>query len=57
MMSFTTLFLDLSEETLDALTKTLFDSADADQSGAISFEELRDELMKHPGVIENLTIR
>lgn len=56
-MSFTTLFLDLSEETLDALTKTLFDSADADQSGAISFEELRDELMKHPGVIENLTIR
>ncbi|XP_063687525.1 NADPH oxidase 5-like isoform X2 [Bolinopsis microptera] len=48
--------LELSEETLDELTQTLFESADADQSGSITFEELHDELLKHPGVIENLTI-
>ena len=28
-----------------------------DKSGTISFEELKAELEKHPGVIENLTIR
>ena len=49
--------LELSEETLDELTNTLFESADVDQSGSITFEELHDELLKHPGVIENLTIR
>ena len=49
--------LELSEETLDELTQTLFESADVDQSGSITFEELHDELLKHPGVIENLTIR
>ena len=48
---------ELSEETLEELTKTLFESADADGSGSITFEELHDELTKHPGVIENLTIR
>ena len=49
--------LSLSDEALDELTKTLFESADEDNSGEITFEELVAELEKHPGVLENLTIR
>lgn len=49
--------LSLSEEDLDDLTDVLFDAADEDNSGSITFEELKAELEKHPGVIENLTIR
>lgn len=37
--------------------RALFEDADVDKSGTISFEELKAELEKHPGVIENLTIR
>ena len=49
--------LQLSEDNLDALTMALFESADDDNSGEITFDELREELEKHPGIIENLTIR
>ena len=49
--------LSLTEDNLDDLTDVLFDSADADESGSVTFDELRTELEKHPGVIENLTIR
>lgn len=49
--------LQLSESNLDELTKALFEDADVDKSGTITFEELKVELDKHPGVIENLTIR
>ena len=49
--------LSLTDENLDDLTDVLFDAADADESGSITFEELQAELEKHPGVIENLTIR
>ena len=49
--------LSISESDMDDLTDVLFDSADEDKSGAISFDELRVELEKHPGVLENLTIR
>ena len=49
--------LQFSEAKLDELTQALFDDADVDNSGTISFEELQAELDKHPGVIENLTIR
>lgn len=49
--------LKFSESKLDELTRALFESADVDNSGTISFEELQAELDKHPGVIENLTIR
>ena len=48
--------LKFSDEKLDELTKALFEDADMDQSGSITFEELKAELNKHPGVIENLTI-
>ncbi|XP_070260049.1 NADPH oxidase 5 [Myotis yumanensis] len=48
--------ISLSEEKLDQLTLALFESADKDCSGDITFEELRDELQHFPGVMENLTI-
>ncbi|XP_052785817.1 NADPH oxidase 5-like isoform X2 [Mya arenaria] len=48
--------LSLTEDNLEDLTDALFDAADEDESGTITFEEMRDELEKHPGVIENLTI-
>lgn len=49
--------LSFNESKLDELTWALFEDADMDNSGTISFEELQAELDKHPGVIENLTIR
>ena len=49
--------LRFSADKLNELTKALFDDADIDGSGTITFEELQGELAKHPGVVENLTIR
>ena len=49
--------ISLPKEKLDQLTLALFESADKDCSGTITFEELRDELQRFPGVLENLTIR
>ncbi|XP_028307631.1 NADPH oxidase 5 [Gouania willdenowi] len=46
----------LPEEKLDALTMALFESADRDNSGSITFEELQAELETFPEVMENLTI-
>lgn len=48
--------IQLPEERLDELTNILFEDADTDNSGSITFEELSTELEKHPGVLENLTI-
>ncbi|KAF7239581.1 NADPH oxidase 5 [Varanus komodoensis] len=48
--------ISLPEQTLDDLTLALFESADADKSGSITFEELRDELEHFPEILENLTI-
>lgn len=47
----------LSEDDLENLTAVLFESADTKNIGYISFDEFKNELEKHPGVIENLTIR
>lgn len=49
--------ISLPEEKLDALTLVLFESADEDSSGSITFEELKAELENFPEVMENLTIR
>ena len=49
--------MTISEATIDSLTAALFEAADTDGSGAISFEELKEELEKNPDVMENLTIR
>ncbi|XP_059495176.1 NADPH oxidase 5 [Stegostoma tigrinum] len=48
--------ISLPEEKLDDLTMALFESADKDNSGAITFEELKEELENFPEVMENLTI-
>ncbi|KAK7481433.1 hypothetical protein BaRGS_00027284, partial [Batillaria attramentaria] len=48
--------LNLSDENLDALTDALFEDADTDKSGEISFDELKEQLEKNPGVMSNLTI-
>lgn len=47
----------MPEEKLDDLTMALFESADSDNSGSITFEELREELQHFPEIMENLTIR
>uniref|UniRef100_A0A4W3I8D7 NADPH oxidase 5 n=1 Tax=Callorhinchus milii TaxID=7868 RepID=A0A4W3I8D7_CALMI len=49
--------ISLPEEKLDDLTLALFESADKDSSGTITFEELKEELENFPEVMENLTIR
>uniref|UniRef100_A0A8B9UXL9 NADPH oxidase 5 n=1 Tax=Anas zonorhyncha TaxID=75864 RepID=A0A8B9UXL9_9AVES len=41
---------------LDDLARALFEAADKDGSGSITFEELRAELEAFPGVMENLSI-
>ncbi|NWH16002.1 NOX5 oxidase, partial [Grus americana] len=46
----------LPEERLGDLTLALFEAADKDHSGSITFEELREELESFPDVMENLTI-
>ncbi|CAJ0935365.1 unnamed protein product [Ranitomeya imitator] len=48
--------ISLPEEKLDDLTLVLFQSADKDNSGSITFQELKEELERFPEVMENLTI-
>uniref|UniRef100_A0A8C5MV05 NADPH oxidase 5 n=1 Tax=Leptobrachium leishanense TaxID=445787 RepID=A0A8C5MV05_9ANUR len=48
--------ISLPEEKLDDLTLVLFQSADKDNSGSITFQELKEELECFPEVMENLTI-
>ena len=49
--------LQFSDDQLDELTRALLEDADATNSGSITFEELQTALSKHPGLVENLTIR
>lgn len=49
--------LKLSEEDLENLSTVLFESADTKKSGNITFEDFRRELERHPGVVENLSLR
>ncbi|KAF1408921.1 NADPH oxidase 5, partial [Spheniscus magellanicus] len=46
----------LPEERLGDLTLALFEAADKDHSGSITFKELKEELEGFPEVMENLTI-
>lgn len=41
--------LHFSDDILNDLTRALFEEADTDNSGTITFEELKAELDKHPG--------
>ncbi|XP_073994728.1 NADPH oxidase isoform X2 [Rhodnius prolixus] len=45
-----------SEEQIDDLTMALFEDADSDERGAITYEALKNQLEKHGGLLENLTI-
>ncbi|GLH10501.1 Dual oxidase [Gryllus bimaculatus] len=48
--------MKFSEEQIDDLTMALFEDADADNRGAITYEALKNQLEKHGGLLENLSI-
>ena len=49
--------IQISEEKLEHLTTILFESADTNGDGDISFEEFKSALEAYPDVMKNLTIR
>ena len=49
--------MTLETGALDSLTQALFEMADTDQSGSISFNELYAVLEQYPEVMDNLTFR
>jgi len=49
--------LTLCNEDIDHLTDVLFEDADRDNSGEITFDEFQSSLETHPGLIEDLTFR
>ncbi|XP_071098234.1 NADPH oxidase 5-like [Haliotis cracherodii] len=46
----------LGEEELDMLTQALFEEADEDKNGQMSFEEFESAIDRHPGLKENLCL-
>ncbi|XP_068623953.1 NADPH oxidase 5 [Battus philenor] len=48
--------MSFSDEQLLELTGAMFEDADVEQRGAITYEALRDQLSKHGGLLENLSI-
>ncbi|XP_021366817.1 NADPH oxidase 5-like isoform X2 [Mizuhopecten yessoensis] len=48
--------LTLGEDKLEKMTDAIFESADTDNSGELSFDELKAELEQYPGVMENLSM-
>lgn len=49
--------MQFSDEQLLELTGAMFEDADTEKRGAITFEALRHQLSKHDGLLENLSIR
>lgn len=49
--------MKFSEEQIDDLTMALFEDADSDNRGTITYEALKNQLEKHGGLLENLSIR
>jgi len=49
--------MKFSDEQIEDLTIALFEDADQDNRGAITFEALKRQLEKHDGLLENLSIR
>nr|QOE76458.1 NADPH oxidase 5 [Nilaparvata lugens] len=45
-----------SEDQIDDLTMALFEDADSESRGAITYEDLKNQLEKHGGLLENLSI-
>nr|XP_018898413.1 PREDICTED: NADPH oxidase 5 [Bemisia tabaci]XP_018898414.1 PREDICTED: NADPH oxidase 5 [Bemisia tabaci] len=48
--------MQFSEEQIDDLTMALFEDADNESRGAITYEALKNQLEKHGGLLENLSI-
>ncbi|XP_013789730.1 NADPH oxidase 5-like [Limulus polyphemus] len=48
--------LSFTNDQIEDLTGTLFEKADVDHSGSISFQEFRTQLERYPGLTENLSI-
>uniref|UniRef100_A0A1B6DLA4 NAD(P)H oxidase (H(2)O(2)-forming) n=1 Tax=Clastoptera arizonana TaxID=38151 RepID=A0A1B6DLA4_9HEMI len=48
--------MQFSEEQIDDLTMALFEDADVASRGAITYEALKNQLEKHGGLLENLSI-
>ncbi|KAL3286019.1 hypothetical protein HHI36_000532 [Cryptolaemus montrouzieri] len=48
--------MQFSEEQIDDLTHAMFEDADTNNRGAITYEALKNQLEKHGGLLENLSI-
>ncbi|XP_063908421.1 NADPH oxidase 5 isoform X3 [Zophobas morio] len=48
--------MQFSEEQIDDLTVAMFEDADMNNRGAITYEALKNQLEKHGGLLENLSI-
>ena len=49
--------MKFSNEQIEDLTLALFEDADTENQGTITYEALKAQLLKHPGLLENLSIR
>lgn len=49
--------MQFSEEQIEDLTVAMFEDADTNNRGAITYEALKSQLEKHGGLLENLSIR
>lgn len=48
--------LQLTDKDLDRLSSALFNAADVDCSGSVTFEEFMTQLESQPHVLDNLTL-
>ncbi|VVC39275.1 Hypothetical protein CINCED_3A001760 [Cinara cedri] len=48
--------MQFSEDQVEDLTMALFEDADSESRGAITYEALKNQLQKHNGLLENLSI-
>ena len=46
-----------TDNVLDTITLSLFDDADKDEEGEISFDQFRDVLRAHSEILDNLAVR
>jgi len=46
-----------TDNVLDTITLSLFDDADKDGDGEISFDQFRDVLVAHAEILDNLAVR
>lgn len=49
--------MKFSDDQIHELTMALFEDADVERRGALTFDALKAQLQKHEGLLENLSIR